>query len=63
MFKLVIDKLNVISSVCEKSLFLFFLVLGSCNSEKASDCFQNAGELTRVEVVICFEITDYQQSM
>jgi hypothetical protein len=50
MFKLVIDKLNVISSVCEKSLFLFFLVLGSCNSEKASDCFQNAGELTRVEV-------------
>jgi hypothetical protein len=33
-----------------RGAFFVFLIY-SCNSESASDCFQNAGELTRVEVL------------
>ncbi len=41
---------TVISNAIGKSLLLFFILLISCNSENAPDCFQNAGDLVRVEV-------------
>ncbi len=41
---------KVISSAVEKSILFLFVLFISCNSENAPDCFQNAGDLVRVEV-------------
>ena len=40
----------IIPSIGGRSFFLGFLLLLSCNTENAPDCFQNAGDLVRVEV-------------
>ena len=41
---------RVISSVVEKCVLALLLLLFSCNGENVPDCFQNAGDLVRVEV-------------
>ncbi len=41
----------VFSGVVVKSLLLLLLFL-SCNSENAADCFQNAGDLVRIEAEV-----------
>ncbi|UJH68242.1 head GIN domain-containing protein [Allomuricauda sp. SCSIO 65647] len=41
---------GIISNVVEKSLIGLLVFLISCDSENAPDCFQNAGDLRRVEV-------------
>lgn len=41
---------QVISTIGRRFLFLGFLLLFACNTENAPDCFQNAGDLVRVEV-------------
>ena len=33
-------------------LFVIMLLVAACNSESAGDCFQNAGDLERAEVVV-----------
>ncbi|PRX57838.1 head GIN domain-containing protein [Flagellimonas meridianipacifica] len=41
---------KVILSAVEKSILFLFVLIISCNSENAPDCFQSAGDLVRVEV-------------
>lgn len=41
-----------ISRAVEKSVLCLLALMISCNSENAPDCFQNAGDLVRVEVEV-----------
>ncbi len=44
---------NVTFGVAQKSIFFsLFSLFFSCNSENASDCFQNAGDIVRKEIIM-----------
>ncbi|MFS4456527.1 head GIN domain-containing protein [Maribacter sp. 2304DJ31-5] len=46
----VIEKLGMVFYIGKTTLFMLLVLLVSCNSENAPDCFQNAGNLIRKEV-------------